>query len=145
MTNGPIFTSTSTSKYDTNNIALKCYNGDEKLKNLNQSLSSDSMQDLQLVEKERKSSVKRTKNIILNGTKVQTLEIQHNLHPMPNIRFCQKQFRSINSQSESRKINRKDGAVFSKSKSLSSPQLLRKSRTISEKDEEDDKVLCIYA
>ena len=65
---------------------------------------------------------------------------QHPLYSLQHFRSKQKHFTSINASTRTRRIIGKDGAIISKSKSLSSPELARRSRTCSEKDEEHDKV-----
>ena len=55
--------------------------------------------------------------------------------------YIQKRFTSINSSSRRGKIIGKDGALISRSKSMSAPEFIRRRRTISEKEEENDKVL----
>ena len=65
---------------------------------------------------------------------------QHTSYSLQHFRSKQKHFTSINASTRTRRIIGKDGAMISKSKSLSSPELARRSKTCSEKDEEHDKV-----
>ena len=75
-------------------------------------------------------------NDMLNGKN----QSQHTSYSLQQFRSKQKHFTSINASTRTRRIIGKDGAIISKSKSLSSPELARRSRTCSEKDEEHDKV-----
>merc|ERR1712110_243929 len=59
------------------------------------------------------------------------------LYPSQNI---QKRFTNINSSSRRGKIIGKDGALIARSKSMSAPEFIRRRRTISEKEEENDKI-----
>ena len=108
-----------------------CHNGVERYKELNASVSYDDTQKLYIIT---------DKNITDNASTVQKFENQHNVNSIRNFRNTQKHFTSINALNRRGKIIGKNGTTISKYQSHTYPEIVRKSRTVSEKEEEEDKV-----
>ena len=108
-----------------------CNNGVETYKELNASFSYENAPKLYIIT---------NKNIAGDTSTDQNFDNQHNINSIRNLRNTQKHFTSINALNRRGKIIGMNGAMISKYQSHSSPELLRKSRAASEKEEEDDKV-----
>ena len=108
-----------------------CNNGVKTYKELNASVSYDNAHKLCIIA---------NKNIASNTRTDQNFGNQHNVNSIRNLRNTQKHFTSINALNRRGKIIGKNGAIISKYQSHSFPEFVRKPRTVSEKEEEDDKV-----
>ena len=118
-------------KDKTKNAEMICNNGVERYKELNASVSYDDDHKLYIIT---------NKNIAGNTSTAQNFENQHNVNCIRNFRNTQKHFTSISALNRRGKTIGMNGAIISRFQSHSSPELVRKSRTVSEKEEEDDKV-----
>ena len=96
--------------------------------------------NIQLIKNEDNQNKTMDKYIDMKDSQNGKNQSQHTSYALQHFRSKQKHFTSINASTRTRRIIGKDGAMISKSKSLSSPELVRRSRTCSEKDEEHDKV-----
>ena len=110
-----------------------------KTKNFNELLTrvdnqEDSLNEMENDSTNRMNSYKLTSEIS-NIPHVNQDQLS-SLYPS---QYIQKRFTNINSSSRCGKIIGKDGALISRSKSMSAPEFIRRRRTLSEKEEENDK------
>ena len=116
------------------------YNNGRKIRSFNELLTKAdnhewSCNQLENDLRNTSSSVNIT-NEVLNGSQVD----QDQLSSFYRSQYIQKRFTTINSSSRRGKIIGKNGALISRTKSMSSPAFVLRKRTISEKEEENDKV-----